>query len=222
MSYNRGQSNSGAWKICFGLANSEPRVVDSVCVYVIAIKCQHVVRPTGLFPENSTVLQRVTGAALLPYIAHHSLCKVGGSGSFRPVFDMLLMQVLPGDSLASIAAMYFTNTQVLLQVNTCDSADSCPLPNEDSLVPGQRMNIGRLAPAGGKTLNQVLSSLGIEDRLPLISVLNPGALVPNNRVDNAGRVVLMAGNVLQMAGNAHNQVQAADAEFCITTDNIQK
>jgi hypothetical protein len=47
-SYNRRQSKPGAYKVCFGLVTSEPRVVDSVCVYVIAIKCQHVVLPAAL------------------------------------------------------------------------------------------------------------------------------------------------------------------------------
>jgi hypothetical protein len=48
-SYNRRQSKPGAYKVCFGLVTSEPRVVDSVCVYVIAIKCQHVVLPAALW-----------------------------------------------------------------------------------------------------------------------------------------------------------------------------
>jgi hypothetical protein len=123
------------------------------------------------------------------------------------------VQVLPGDTLSSIATLYFTNTQVLMQVNPCENDSSCVLQNEaDALVPGSLLNIGRLAPVGGKTLDSVLSDLGISDRLPLISMLNPGTLVPTR--DGPGRLV-------QMAGNAQNQVQAADAEFCITTDNIQ-
>ena len=132
--------------------------------------------------------------------------------------------------MGSIAKLYFTNIKVLLQLNPCEGAvnsATCPLPNNpgsneslaDVVDAGGRLFIGRMAPTGGKTLEQVLSNLGITDRLPLISVLNPGALVPTHEATRRRRA---AGGNLLISGSVANELQPEGSEFCITTDNIQK
>ncbi len=121
------------------------------------------------------------------------------------------MQVQPGDTLASIAKQYYTNIKVLMQLNPCDGepdSNTCPLPNEgpdsgsrtlDGLVQNAvRLYIGRLVPTAGKTLESTLSTLGITERLPLISVLNPGALVPTHEATRRRRAA--GGNLLISGG----------------------